>query len=159
MDSCQLLSGRPDGGCCILWRSSLACKITPVDCNIKRICAITVDLPHVKLLLINVYMPTDARYDRQNLSEFNDSLSEMCTLGERLGVDHIIIGGDLNTDFSRTQSPHTVHLLRFLSNETLFESINQIDYTFESLTDGEDRDDDVLHVQLLKVAITEGATI
>ena len=42
---------------------------------------------------------------------------------------------------------------------TVQKTVKFLDCFFESLTDGEDRDDDVLHVQLLKVAITEGATI
>ena len=137
MDTSQLLAGRPYGGCSILWRSSIACKVSPVECPSKRMCAITVDLPQVKLLLINVYMPTDTRYDRQNIIEYDNLLIDISALSERLGVDHIVIAGDFNTDFGRGQSPHTVSLLRFLNQETLFEPSSYIDYTFESLSNGE----------------------
>ena len=31
MDTCQLLSGPPHGGCSILWKSTISCEISPVE--------------------------------------------------------------------------------------------------------------------------------
>ena len=108
-----------------------------VEITSRRLSAVTVDFPDFQLLLINIYMPTDAMYDKQNTIVFNDILAEISAIGERLGIDHIVIGGDMNSDFCRTQSPHTVFLLRFLDRESLFEPDSHIIYTYETLSNGE----------------------
>ena len=72
MDSRQISVGRPHGGGSILWRSNLTCKITPLDSDNTRVCAILIELSNMKILLVNVYMPTDTRFDSSNVSLFND---------------------------------------------------------------------------------------
>ena len=53
----QILSGRPYGGCAILWCSNIVATVDvlPVD----RICAIRVTNDSFRLLFVNVYMPCE----------------------------------------------------------------------------------------------------
>lgn len=55
-DNSDVLSGRPYGGCAILWRSDLAVTVNVVNTESKRICAIRMVNEHVKLLLVSVYV-------------------------------------------------------------------------------------------------------
>ena len=128
----EILRGRPHGGCSILWRSNLTCKITPVTSDSKRLCAVTVELPLITLLIINMYMPTDTRYDQENMIVFDETLAEASAISKRLSIDHVIYAGDLNTDFSRNGSLHTQSLKQFISDEFIFEPDNGIVFTFES---------------------------
>ena len=138
MDSGKVHRGRNFGGCTIIWKSNLACKVSPVDCKNVSLCAVTVEFsPGSKFLLTNAYMPTDTRTDRANLRVYDDILSEAAAIGSRLGISHIIFAGDFNTDFGRIDSLHTISLKQFMSDESLVEPINVIDYTYESKINGE----------------------
>ena len=137
MDSGETLSGRPYGGCSILWNSKLSCKVSPVDSKCLRLCAVTVELPSLTFLLVNMYMPTDTRYDRGNLGIYDDVLAESSSLAKRLNVDHIIYTGDLNTEFCRVNSLHATSLSQFLTEECVFEPNNSIDFTYESKVSGD----------------------
>ena len=80
IDSNVLLTGRPHGGCSILWKTSLICKVKPVDTSNCRVFAIIVELLDVKLLLANCYMPIDSKHDRHNLSVYDDDLAAIAAL-------------------------------------------------------------------------------
>ena len=65
MDSSILLTGRPFGGCGILYRKSLSSVVRKIFTDSNRLCAISITLnnscdnsPFV-ILLICVYLPTD----------------------------------------------------------------------------------------------------
>ena len=138
MDTTEVLIGRPHGGCSILWKSSLKCKVTPVDCCSPRICAVLVEMSNSSMLLINFYMPVDTRHDRENDEVFRDVLAEASALVMRFGVDHVIYGGDFNTDFTRRASLHTASLNRFLVDEDLVEPPGSaIDYSYENVVTGD----------------------
>lgn len=137
MDSSEVLVGRPYGGCSIVWKSSLACKVTPVDCSSLRMCAVLVELSQLSFLITNFYMPVDTCYDRENEREFCETLSEASSLACRLGVDHVIYGGDFNTDFARLASLHTGALTRFSAEEVIREPPGSIDYTYENVVSGD----------------------
>ena len=51
----SILSGRPYGGCAILWHSDLYVKIQPIDIDSRRICAVSVSSENWKLVIVNVY--------------------------------------------------------------------------------------------------------
>jgi hypothetical protein len=53
----EVLSGRPFGGCAILWRRELNFRFTPVTVNSRRIYALKCVCENVRIVLINVYMP------------------------------------------------------------------------------------------------------
>ena len=136
MTESRVVSGRRYGGCAVLWKTSLSCTVEPVNIDNKRICAIKLMCNGKSILLCSIYMPCDTTYDDDNMqsyiSVFNDILhNHVCNK-----VDHIIIGGDLNTDLKRTTSLHTKHLLNVCDKESLkcaaSHSNFNIDYTYES---------------------------
>ena len=102
MDETQLLRGRPHGGVVILWNPDLKCKIVPVKCESKKLCALIVELGGEKLLLVNVYMPCDDRCLDQNINEYVQALNDIEILCNSVSVNYICIGGDFNTDLSRS---------------------------------------------------------
>ena len=65
MDSSNLLSGRPYGGCAILYRKSVSSSIHMVNSCSKRFCAVTLSDTNPatnctsNTLIINAYLPTD----------------------------------------------------------------------------------------------------
>ena len=107
----EILSGRPYGGCAILWRSSIAATVDTLLVDSNRICSIRVTSDKYKILIINVYMPYE--HDEASASVFLDQLSII----EGLIVDnpdcHIVAGGDFNVSFSR-ECLHTAVFRQFL---------------------------------------------
>ena len=63
IDNSILLQGRPYGGCSILWRDTLICRVTPAVSNNNRIAAVIIETSSSKFLLVNLYLPTDTRND------------------------------------------------------------------------------------------------
>jgi len=57
----SVLSGRPFGGCAILWRSDLHVNIHPIDIDSKCICAVSVSSENWKLVIVNVYTVSQKR--------------------------------------------------------------------------------------------------
>ena len=53
------------------------------------------------LLIFNVYMSTDTEYDLKNNDIFNNILQNIACVSEETNVDHVVIGGDFNSDLSR----------------------------------------------------------
>ena len=132
MDTSSLIRGRPYGGCAILYRKWLAPCITRHELNSNRFCSITIDSNSFKSLLICVYLPTN-----YNSSQSNDSFLE--TIGELKGYvnsmffDNLIIAGDFNVDFSRSNVTNR-YLNSFMSDLNLVASDVQpkfgIKYTY-----------------------------
>lgn len=136
IDSGILLQGRPHGGCSILWKTALACKVSPVDSGNCRVSAILIELSSNKILLVNFYMPIDTRYDHQNSAVYDEALAAAASLAHIHDVNFTIYGGDFNTDFQRHESLHSISLNSFIQTETIFEPASSIDYTFESMASG-----------------------
>ena len=132
MDTSSLIRGTPYGGCAILYRKWLAPCITRHELNSNRFCSITIDSNSFKSLLICVYLPTN-----YNSSQSNDYFLE--TIGELKGYvnsmffDNLIIAGDFNVDFSRSNVTNR-YLNSFMSNLNLVASDVQpkfgIKYTY-----------------------------
>ena len=67
MDDTEIVSGRPYGGCAILWRNYLSCQVTPIPCDNKRLCIVKTEFQthtvlllficHVTLNMINQILP------------------------------------------------------------------------------------------------------
>ena len=96
MDDTVLLSGRPYGGCSILYRKWLSSSIIP---NSNRFCAVRLqELSGSSVLLVYVYLPSEGA-----MFCFNDYLN---ILGELEGFiesqlcDHTLVVGDFNVDFN-----------------------------------------------------------
>lgn len=130
-DNNEVLSGRPYGGCAILWRSDMLTRVEPVKTNSRRICAIRMSNNLWSILLINVYMPYEEGEGR--CEDFCSQLSIIEYLISQNASSHIIIGGDFNVDFCRNWQ-HTELLTDFCDNLNL-EPVNRhnnyhIDYTY-----------------------------
>ena len=127
----EILTGRPYGGCAILWRSSLNFSVEFMSVNSNRVSAIKLSSDLFKLLLINVYMPCE---DHDcNVNEFSDVLFNVeCLLVNNIDC-HYAIGGDFNVDLSRN-SVHTALLRSFSDTHNLLyaseSSHATIDFTY-----------------------------
>ena len=138
MESRQLLVGRPHGGCAILYRRSLSCTFTPIASKSRRVCAIMMQLnAHTRILLICIYMPCDTSNDHSNLQTFMEVLSEMEYIMDTTDYDHVIVGGDFNTDFSRSStSLHNAPLNEFNDRQCLHSGLNSsmacVDFTYHN---------------------------
>ena len=132
----EFITGRPYGGCAILWNNTMICNVEPVSCQSNRLCAVKVELQDLSILLFTLYMPCDTECDANNVLIYNDVLCEITSLATSMNIDQIICGGDFNTDVSRTNSLHTKSLLSFAEKEHLkllyYSSDYNVDFTFES---------------------------
>ena len=111
--------GRPFGGSAILWHSDLALTFIPIKTISNRICSVQIKSSNFNLVIINLYMPCDENND-VNVLMYGDVLSEVSSIISLYEDDNeIIIGGDLNVDFSRTNSLNLSLLKTFISDENL----------------------------------------
>ena len=85
----SVLSGRPFGGCAILWRSDLHVNIHPIDIDSRRICVVSVSSENWKLVIVNVYMPREG--NDANAGEFMYQLSLIEDVMASYGDSHFII--------------------------------------------------------------------
>jgi exonuclease III len=139
MDNNVLLTGRPFGGCAIVYRKSLNCSVTPILCKSRRVCAAMLNFNSMtKILLLCVYMPCDSRYDVSNLQIFNDVLNEIeFVIDSHPEHDHVIVAGDFNTDLSRADSSlHNAPLLDMCERQCLQAGLNsnaaRVDFTYHN---------------------------
>ena len=139
----EMLSGRPYGGTAIVWNASLSSKVVPVTGTNPRLCAITITFECVTYLLCSIYMPCDTSFDFENLSVFNEVLTEVTTISETVQADHIICGGDFNTEMRRQGSMHTQALGEFAREEgfALLDGTHggysfNVDFSFENAATG-----------------------
>ena len=50
------------GGCAIVLKKSLTCKLTPIETISNRIVCVLMELSDVSILLISIYMPCDSNH-------------------------------------------------------------------------------------------------
>jgi exonuclease III len=131
-DQNEVLPSRPYGGCAIFWRQSLAAKNALLDSGSRRVCAIRCTFDFGNILLVNAYMLFEN--DDASADEFRLQLSIIGNLIEQNGDCHIIVGGDLNVDFSRTWL-HTGPLTEFCNENCLYPVVNHsasdVDYSYQ----------------------------
>ena len=129
-DNSEVLSGRPYGGCAILWRSDMVARVDTITTNSRRICAIKMSTDKWNILFINVYMPYEDGED--HTEDFCMQLSVIEYIISQNANCHIVIGGDFNVDFSRNWF-HTDLLTDFFDKLSLEPSTrhtdNRVDYT------------------------------
>ena len=112
----SLSCGRPSGGLGIFWKHSYnkMIKIVKIP-NSTRIQAIDFDN---KIIIVNCYFPTDTQdnnFDDWELIKCLETLSGIITAYPN---HHILIGGDINCDFSR-QTPFVNKIRDFTLNSNL----------------------------------------
>ena len=119
MDSSDVIrTGRPYGGCAILWHGNLALSIIPIETRSERICAVLIKSENVSLVLCNVYMPGDNN-TQESFGIFGDVLFEILTIFDLYRGHDFIVGGDFNVDFKRTGSRNLGLLNQFIEEEML----------------------------------------
>jgi len=132
MDGCNILKGRPYGGCAILWKKDIKCSVTPLILLSNRVCGIKLELNDQSYFLYCVYMPVDG----QNDDEYRDVLQCINASVTENNFQNIIIAGDFNTDLSRMNSKNTEVMCQFLNDEHLVPgctlACTKCDYTYES---------------------------
>jgi hypothetical protein len=130
-DSVDVLSGRPYGGCMIMWHRELDLNFSLLETDSRRVCAMTCTNDQVKILFINVYMPYEE--DSNSEDDFCLQLSIMEDLIERYSDCLVICGGDFNVDFSR-EWRHSTLLNDFCIKMSLHPAFrhgcNAVDYTY-----------------------------
>ena len=77
MNPDEQLVGRPYGGCAILYKDTINCNIEELKCESSRLMAILLSWDSFKILLINVYMPTDSGVLN---NEYTEVLNEICNM-------------------------------------------------------------------------------
>ncbi len=102
MNERVLLKGRPRGGAVNIWKGSLKARVTPIDIESQMVCAVSIEYDNFKVLLICVYMPCGDNKHNQNIIENKSILNVIITLCNSADVHYVIVGGDFNTDLSRT---------------------------------------------------------
>ncbi len=118
MESSELHYGRPFGGCAIFYRKSLAPFVTRLTSPSKRFCSIKfMDHSGATFLLICIYMPFSDG-SAQSTNDYLITLGELEGFITRHKYDHLLIAGDLNVDFDRSNSS-LPHLLNFMSDFNL----------------------------------------
>ncbi len=53
-----------------LLKNTLKARVTPIDIESQRLCAVSIEYENIKVLLICVYMPCDDNRPNQNIIEF-----------------------------------------------------------------------------------------
>ena len=94
MDDNQLYTGRPFGGCAVIWHHDLTASITPITCSTKGIYAVKMSFNNVSPFLCSVYMPT---LSPVNVEEYRYTCIELSALIIAADFNYIIIGVDFNT--------------------------------------------------------------
>ena len=95
-------SGRPKGGLAQLSNAMLNIKTERIKSNIFRLQAQVLTFPNIKLLWINTYFPTDPRTQNFNDDELMSVLREAEHIMDNNEYDHVLWGGDLNWDPTRS---------------------------------------------------------
>ena len=124
----KICAGRPSGGLCIFWKSSLNNVVNIIKHpNSSRVQGIEVG----QNLVINTYFPVDPQGANFDDFELLKCLEDIRWYFDNFQDHNIIIGGDLNSDFSRnTRFVNTVREFLFSSNLVTVWSRFDVDFTF-----------------------------
>lgn len=89
-----LLRGRPYGGVAILWRKSMFSSVSIIECDDVRFTAIKIEVNDRSIIVICVYMPTNAA---ENLPFFTECLGRISAIiEEHRETESVYVLGDFN---------------------------------------------------------------
>ena len=111
------LHGRPYGGCAIIVKKTVRCKLTCVSTISKRIVCILLTFGDICIMLCSMYMPCDS-YTSIDV-EYDEEFCELHALQLKHNPMYVIFGGDLNTDLSRDMSRHTKSLIQYCIDDDI----------------------------------------
>ena len=75
-----MLSGRPHGGCALIWKATMKNNVKVIKTNNNRICPVKLSVGNTVFLVLNVYMPCDSRCMDNNYDMFDDVMNEIGTI-------------------------------------------------------------------------------
>ncbi|CAH2104856.1 unnamed protein product [Euphydryas editha] len=93
--SVAIVRGRAHGGVALLYRYGAFQKVSVIQCENPRICAIRITICDRPILIICVYMPTNSD---DNLEEFINCLSAINAIIDEQGIQPAFVMGDFNAD-------------------------------------------------------------
>ncbi len=98
---CEIITGRPYGGCAVFCRKTLCMQLQRINSNsnIVAVCKCTSN-NGVVVLLCCAYLPCDPGSTINVSDEFLYEISILDSILSSEVFDHVIIGGDLNTNFA-----------------------------------------------------------
>ncbi len=79
----------------------------------------TVELGDTGILIVCVYMPCDDNRPTHTILDYNIALNDIKTICNSVNVQHVIVGGDLNTDLNRN-SYFTRAIYDYVIGENLY---------------------------------------
>ena len=123
-------SGRAKGGLATLSSKQLDVQCKRIMTKTYRIQAQTLHFPNLRILWINVYLPTDPQTQNFNAEELLSVLKEIEDVMDIAEYDDCIVQGDLNWDMLR-QSGFSIVMKNFCQRVGLVSPWNsfQVDYT------------------------------
>ena len=137
MDLVDIKAGRPYGGVSICHQSHANCKTETIPTISRCICAQIITIEDMRLLLINVYMPSSDNID--SLDEYANILGEISGICIKSLTPMIIIGGDWNADPDRNDG-RTKLFKEFILQEKLSNALEldiaDVPYTFNENRNG-----------------------
>ena len=98
----RIYTGRAHGGVAILFRKRLCNTVNVVSFESRRVCGITVKMFSRIYLLINVYLPVDLQNNHAIDVEYDQALNEIEGVLGASVYDDVLLCGDFNTDFRRS---------------------------------------------------------
>ena len=99
MGSSKVISGRPFGGCAIIWKNDFLAVVNPLKNQSNRVCAVNISMNSYNILLCNVYLPVYNMPVNTFIGELDEVFNDLSSLINDCNVDHVVIGGDFNTSF------------------------------------------------------------
>ena len=123
----EVKGGRPQGGLWICWPEELDQYVRRVKSNHWRVQCVLFILPEARLLLINVYHPTDPKTVNErdfDDRELNEVFSAIDKLRETTAHDELLLCGDRNADFSRYTA--------FVNKVKTFDSERNLEYSWDT---------------------------
>ena len=102
-----ITSGRTPGGVAIVYKQSSSHLIREISIDSRRACAATVKVNSILYLVVNVYLPVDLQSNISIDPMYECVLNEVEALMHSHVLDEVIICGDFNTDFARTNLQST----------------------------------------------------
>ena len=103
----------------------------PIDSGNRRVCAVLLSSPDIRLLCICAYTPYE--HDVDSSEEFLCQLSVIDSLLEKFSDCQIVLGGDFHVDFLRNWSHNElIHNFCLQSNllPVICRKCNTVDYTY-----------------------------
>ena len=116
-DSSSIIQGHIPGGVAILFKKSIQHCVEAVNIESNRACCVILKRNNVSSLIVNLYLPVDLHSQSVVHDDLEKTLYEVEGLMHSCVLDDVLLCGDLNTDFSRSN----------LQTKTLLELVQRND--------------------------------